>query len=410
MPYPGVGRRLDGTVVLPAKRSKSAKVGNMAARAAINAAVGTAVNSLASRFGFGPPSGPGSGPITVQSDFVASRGKRKYQSYTQKKRNRQSRLKAKRLRKKYKRMKRRFAKRVKKVLNHHFRYNVWASWGRSWKSVANSQLSAVVPIFSWRGDPAFPTPSVAINGVPSQNQCIGLADMAVKIKELVDSEVFYPNSTGSNLSQPNWWFKVNRAVLDLTLSNTGTSAETTPSSTNNKLEFELYYVTIKRRPLTTAGFYNTIDQLQDYWDAQTQALGANTIGAADRAFSNSVNYVPWLEPENKKWLKTKIIGRGYLPVGQSQRFHFSYKPKMLFNRKSWAAAGDTDNINQTFCPKATAGIMVIWRGAPSSGQATGGYPAVRLTFNCNHQIYFKTHQTGQVGQKGTKRLYADNFA
>jgi len=178
----------------------------------------------------------GTGPITIQRDYVPSEFRRS--KFRNKAAIRRSKFRARRIRRKFRRIKRKFARKVKRVFQHHFQYNVFFSWGRSWKSLANTQRSCLLPIFSWRGQ-VTPSGSDALNATPNTDQRVGRCDMASSIKQLVDNEVFYPTGAAANTSQQNWWYKVNRAVLDLTISNTGSSGEATPSATNNKMEFEV---------------------------------------------------------------------------------------------------------------------------------------------------------------------------
>lgn len=349
--------------------------------------------------GGGPPSG---GPISLQRDYVASAGKaRNYGLLKMMKKKRYKR--AKRLRSIRRRIRRRFRAKVKKVLKKHYCMTAVRNAGRSWKFDTNKQGVCMIPIFSYRGQS---TPSVSQgSGVAPVNDVRYFAlDDAYQVKIRIDTETFFPNSTTTNLVQPNWWFKVNKSVLDLTMTNCGQD-ETLNPDTNFKVEFEVYYMTFKRN-MPDTGVYDTLTDWLGFIDNEQQKLG----GATETAIPpNEVGWLPWTNPYNKKYFKCKLIGRGYLPLSQSQRFHFSYKPKKLFSRQQWERDSLTDLYNHSYTPKGSAMILVVTRGVPSNA-LSGGYTAHRVAFNCNWQHYIKTNSNGQDGEKGTYKLATDDYA
>lgn len=367
---------------------------------AIIGAIAQLASNLAGGGGGGPPSG---GPISVQRDYVASSGKARRSGLLTRMKKKQRR-KYRRIRRIKKFRRRKFRRAVKKVLAAPYHLTTYMSAGRSWKVGTNTQGSLLIPIYSYRGSNTI-TASDTAAGAPSLGSKVMYNGMASLIKGYLDNNVFYPNGAASNASQAQWWFKTQKATLDLTMSNTGSAADTNPGSTAFKVEYELYYITFKKMtPDATAT--NSLGALQDFADNSEQALGNNTLSSAT---VNDINHVPWLAPFNKKYYKAKLIGRGYLPNTQSQRFHFSYKPKVLFNRDQWARDNATDLYDHMYKPKASAFIAIQYRGVPSAA-LIGGYPPCRLTVNCNWVQYSVTHNTGQPHGKGCFQLVADDFA
>lgn len=384
--------RVNVSSILSGSRGRgAASVANLAA-AAINALSGGGGGS-------GPPAG---GPITLQRDYVSSRGKRAYNYTFMKKKKRKMRKLMRIARRKYRRAKR-FRRKIRKVISPHYTMIVAYSCGRSWKSAGTSQnLVFEIPILSYRGsssDAASDGAGAATAGIRKiwHNEC-------ATIKGFCDNEVWYPNGSTSNVVQSQWWFRILKSVLDLSMSNTGSASDTAPATTG-KVEYEIYYIT-PRRSLPQATAANNVKDLEDFGDDSEQALGGGSLNPTD---PENINWIPYLAPYNKKYFKASLIGRGYLPPGQTTRMRFSYKPKILFNREKWSRDNATDSFGHAYKKGASASILVVARGCPNQGQLTGGYPACRLTVNCNKVHYVRTLNTGQAKMKGLKVL-VDSFA
>lgn len=389
---------------------------NSTARAMLGAA--TQILNAVSGSGFGgggrPPSG---GPVTVQRDFVGTdsrfRSRMGSRTLTKQKKRQMRRVRALKRIRKFK--KRRFRRAVKRVISKNFSLRFSHTWTRGWCSGFNKQAVAFIPIFSYRGGTVLqqPTPSSA-SGASLIGDYTGFPGHAAYIKQALDDEVFYPNGSTTNTVQNNWWFKVQKATLDMTMTNVGSNSEqhnipgSDPPATAGcarVIEYELYYVTFRKTSAPNQTSFFSQVNIEDYADNYAQGLGSN---ANDPVQLNDFDWVPYLNPYTRMYAKYKLIGRGYLGTANPQRFNFSYKPKLLFNKKQWEMDSSDDYMNHTFKPKGTAAIMVVWRGTPSTivGPGTGIGPT-RLHFHCNQRMWVSTHSTGQQGQKSTLQMPSD---
>lgn len=380
------GHRIGGSLIrkvagAPAVRwASSAKSGRTALAAASAIPMAFAAQKAASAL---------KNVTTTQNDFTASGGNSFYAS-----------------RRKFKKRKLRRARRkLNRIIKKHYTACFWFNIGRSYASAFDSSCCVLIPILSYRGTSGV-TASSASGGTASQANWFG--DMYVGIKDHFVDQIFVPSTASANKLVNNWWFKINKATLDLTMSNTGVSAT---DNTGNAAEYEIYRITGKKMPREEAVLMDTVDLWEQEADDYQQGIGNEVVAATDGILSSNSGYVPYGNLGVSRYVRSKLIGRGQIPVGSSVRFNYSYKPSRGFcSREQWFSHSSTDTFGRPIWAGKTCHLLIVFRGMPSTGQLVGGYPKTRMTFNCNWRIYAKTQSTGQELEYANKRLIADSFA
>lgn len=332
--------------------------------------------------------------VTRQKDFTSTATTRKRRTKRQKAKFRMK----KRRWIKYKR-------KVRKALSPGmFKIKNVYSIGRSWVSAANQQASALIPICSYRGVQSSSS-SIGVAGAAGPTSYLFRADDANMIFSLYDNQTTTAG-LASNATLANYWFKITKAFVDVSMTNTGSS---TDANSDNAIEYEVYLLWPKKMmkdesvPMNDVG--NWITQARIY---QQPTLGAQTIGLG----------VSELDPAWKTWttsgvptyVRSKLLGRGYLGLNETVRFTKKMRCRFYTSRKRWNDLSDgLANSNMPLLRGLTSYIMVVWRGTPRAGAVSGGYTRSRLTFNVNKEINSHTKGGLQPGAIDTQTV-SNSFA
>jgi len=344
---------------------------------------------------------PVGGPVTRQHDFSA--GGSIVQNRRKRKRNDvMSRIRRKRAR--------RFRIKVKRAIGSPKNYvKFYTSIGRSWKSIDSGQSVAIIPIVSYRGEDTT-TASIANNGAPS-NQYLFRQDDIASIYQYFDAQLF-PAALAANSIMKNSWFKVKRGTVDISMTNVG-SVETV--STACAIEYEAYLIW-PRKMIQDPDIPYT---LPEEWINQARNWSETRVGA-DALLGYATAAVAPGDPAWKittsaylnTYMGSKLIGRGYIALGETVRIVKHMKCKGFISKKQFieedsAAAAQT----RPFKRGMTSAVMVIWRGTPITSRATGGYGPSRLLFNINKEIDVVSPAYGGTrSQRMDTYLYLNNFA
>nr|WPR18615.1 MAG: hypothetical protein [Chemarfal virus 90] len=112
----------------------------------------------------------------------------------------------------------------------------------------------------------------------------------------------------------------------------------------------------------------------------------------------------------KEIVKSKLLGRGYLSLGESTRFTKSVKTKYLFTNERFLR-DDNDTTATTWFLKRgiSASLMVVYRGCARTGTFTGSIPKARMHILCSwvHDAYTDGKvQSGSIDAN----LYPDDYS
>lgn len=285
----------------------------------------------------------------------------------------------------------------------------YSSYGRSWVSAVNQQAIALIPLISYRGV-QLNSASTLANAAPAGPWFSMACDDMRRVYEYFDAQLF-PSATGANSIQRNFWFNVKRASMDLSMTNTG-SAET-PISTNCPIEYEVYMIWPRKVVTDVSVNMNTASD----WITQARIFTENTIGAQGLFAAIPAVQAPgdpaWKVTTNarvNKYVGSKLLGRGYIQVGETVRMHKNVRVKGFTTQEKWFAVDEA--VGQANMPMKRgqfAALMVVWRGTPVSSNAAGGFGRSRLTFNCNKEIDVSCPGNGQAGPMDSL-LLANSYA
>lgn len=328
-------------------------------------------------------------PVTAQRDFVSTgrlRGKRRLSKYA---------------RRKVKRFKRK-VRRALKLPN--FKINFEQNFGRSWKGKPNEQTWCAFPMPGYRGATAS-TASIAL-GAAGSNVCTLRNDAIEIIKNEFNNKMLYPANVAANAAMADWWFKVKRVTLDLTMTNVGTSA--TSDATDCAIEYDLYWVSARRGiEMQDPVLLNTISDWQTR--VRRDAIAYHNAGLQGIVPVGSNAFEPWLEPAMGKYFKWSKLGTGYLKATESVRIKKSVKVKKLFSRRQWDDE-EADTVTSLGIAPGVGGFMfVCMRGTPATGSATGVSRAPRAVFMANYNYYCSFPGQNQRGYN-TGALTINDYA
>lgn len=319
--------------------------------------------------GFGGGKSPALGSaVSRQRDLVVTGTKRK----------------SKRLRNalKYKKKKwLRYKRKVKKAVSPpRYKVKFYHNASRSWMCTGNAQGCALIPILGYRGVTA-PTISNGANVPGTPNAAWTFAQNQVReIRNYYDN-TYVVNNAGSNKKLIDYWFKIPKSHVDITITNTGSSADLDGSNQPVEYEIWLYWPGKARvqddRDTTLPDKWMTIGR------DVAQTLQDSTAAAFSIALPSNNAWATFVTTGAKEIVRSKLLGRGYLAVGESTRFTKSYKCKYLFTNEKYTRDSTNFALNTWHLRRGvTAGIMVTWRGTQQGPTRTGGTSRGRLTFMC----------------------------
>lgn len=284
-------------------------------------------------------------------------------------------------------------------------------YGRSWTADANDQAVALLPICSYRGTDAL-TANIA-SGSGSALSYTARADDASRIFQYYDN-VLYPIASSTlapeNQNIKNISFGIKRATIDVTLTNAGVS---TDGNSDVPIEYEIYMLWPKRK----VGDNSVNMNLCNDWINQANKFSENRIGgdainALGRAGPQDAYWKTWTTAYVSSYVKSKLIGRGYLGLGESTRFYKSVKTKFFTTRQKWE--NDSSDViglkSDPWLRGLTTYVMVVWRGTPKTGVLTGGWNRSRMNVNVQKEIDTWTSSAALQPGKQDGILNADNFS
>lgn len=286
-------------------------------------------------------------------------------------------------------------------------------YGRSWVSAANSQAVALLPILSYRGVTS-PSGNVAAGNPPITSvQYFHRMDDVTQIYNYY-SLVYFPSSTGTLVAEntlfKNPWFCIKRGAIDITITNTGADTISgTPEGSNCPAEYEIYMVYPKRKVSDNTTSMNTPTEWISRANTWTETkYGGTSTGAQVAIAPSDPCWKTWTTAGVKNYVKSKLIGRGYLGLGESTRFYKTIKTRYFTSQQR--LIDDDPNLTNTKDPwfkGLTAIVMVVWRGTPKPGFLSGGWGPCRLNFNVQREIdTWSASAPLQPGVQSTK-MYAD---
>lgn len=337
-----------------------------------------------------PSNAISSSVVTRQKDFTSG---------VRTMRKRKSKKQLKRIKMKKRRWIR-YKRKVRKALSpgkYHIK-NVY-SIGRSWVSNANQQAIALLPICSYRGRQSNDPSTINAGAGGSTNYGIR-SDDANMIFSLYDNQTTTAGLS-SNAVLANYWFKITKAFIDISITNTGSNGDLL---SDNAAEYEVFLVWPKKMIKDESRPMNSVaDWINEARLYQQPTLGGQIIPNAVSEFDPA--WKTWTTANVPTFVRSKLMGRGYLAVGETVRFTKKMKCRFYTSRKRWNDLSDgLGNANMPMLRGLTSYIMVVWRGVPRVGAATGGYTRSRLTFNVNKEINSYTKGGLQPGSIDTQTV------
>lgn len=372
-----------------------------------------ALSGLLSAIGGGGGGQPLPGIVTSQYDFNPSRG-RKRRRYSSVRGIAKSRKIPKRLKRKLIRRikkKRSFRRAVKRISRQpKFKTCFVHSYGRSWAaSAVNTTSVAYLPFISLFGTQI--TTASTANAVAGVGYYSGRLDDLQLLRQYYDGATWRGTGAATNQRLNDYWFKITHLHLDVTLNNTGSVGDTVSgATTSHALEYEVYFIRFKRKHMRTnpATVQNTIPNIITSAQEQRNPLGDTTNAVYTQDCSDPA-YLPYIHAYIGKYYRAKLLGRGVIGVGQHVRFNKTLKlKKSHFWTKMKLDKYVTDLGETDMGLLESRGLLITYRGLPSSGEVQGLYRRARLTVLVNKYIYAYTRNS-QPGQD-TVFLTANDFA
>lgn len=310
----------------------------------------------------------------------------------------------------YKRYFRRFKRKVRKAQANKggCRINFFYSAGRSFTSaLGGAQNLITIPVLAYRG---IGTTSASVaNGAASNPEYFFRTDHCNVFHNHYDGNLLFPNGPASNQVTNFWWFQVDRAVVDITLSNVSFGETGFAGSAGAKIEYEIYWCRPgKKLPYEITRTINLIGDVDTINSTDGQYPGDDPAAVTRLGPISDPNWGFWHREHAKKYIRTRLLGRGYIPNANSVRFHKSVKIKAFINKKRWDKLDQDPIDNKGFFGPARY-MCIVFRGMPTSGTTTGGYNRARLNVNVNWAWY--TKGSGPVGASTYSiNLAANDFA
>lgn len=318
---------------------------------------------------------------------------------TRRKRTRGQKIASRNRRKRVKRFRRKIRRAIPMP---KFKFTFTFNAGRSFKSATNSQSWFFIPMCGYRGVNIV-SPSVASAGAALPSYSFR-SDQAQTIVDLFRNSILYPSGAAANSGITQWWVRIKRATLDISVTNNGTVAD----GTELPVEWDMYHVWSKN-DYSKEYFMNDMEQIDARVALQEQAFGnvAPVGGAINIA---DCSYEPWCRPHMKKFFKWTKLATGYLKNGETMRVKKTAKIKKLLFKKQWEEEdSDATTRRNGIMPGFGGAVVFCWRGVPTINGSTGGYRAARLAFNINQNIYVSLPGQNTWGAS-SGRLYADTYA
>lgn len=369
--------------------------------------------ALGARLGRAPGVGGGNGTgtvVTTQNDFKYSRSMTR--SKTGKKKYRKMRSLVNKRMKKFKIKVRTAMKKPKYICK--FISNI----GRSFLSGTNASAVVLIPIYAFRGGNGSSTSDAIGAATPGGSSYTFRGDMLSQIKNYYATTRWFPSGAAANTQHVPYWFKHKWSALDMTLANSGGSAEG-PSLTTNRavpLEYEIYKIWPGRKaPIDPSVTMDSLAQVFTYAGGFQQIYGSASAGTYPDYSFGDPGYTPWKQCFSNKIIKGKKIGEGYIGVGGAARFKFmakrgkrGYYSKFITDKLDAGA----DSTTLAIYPGHSMFIAVVFRGVPNGVSTTTSptmHPQARMSFLLNWQHFTQASGDSQPGAD-TRYLAADSYA
>lgn len=382
---------------------------------AAGAALGLAANALqrfAQRGGFSSILGGGNGSgsvVTTQNDFKYSRSKTM---------SKKQRKRVKKIKKMVRRRRKKFRIKIHKALRPRKYYCKFIqNIGRSYISPLNGSTAVLIPIYGWRGGVGSAATDSVSSSVPTTTSPTIRSDQHALFRTFYDQARFFPTGTTTNASVAQWWYKHHWSALDISIVNSGATNEGPATNINRQvpIEYEIYKVYPGKKCPTdsVAPTLNTLGDIFNYADAQSQLYGAAPAGTFANYVFGDPGYTPWKQEFSSSFIKGKKIGEGYInPGGGAARFRFLAKNKNGYYSRMKIEKMDNgvNDTNRGFYPGHAVFIAIVFRGVSNGGSGVNLFhPQARLSFLMNWQ--HKTSSSGET-QPGadTRYLSADSYA
>lgn len=258
-----------------------------------------------------------------------------------------------------------------------FRIKFYHTASRSFLTAGNSQGVCQIPICGYRGQ------NSANLSSPANTPLIGPVSFRQNIAATI-RDVYLNNHVpagAGNKQMVDFWWKIPKSHVDITLTNTGSSDSLDNSA--NSLEYEIWLVWPGKQRLqddrNSVGPNEWIaigrDVVQSF---QSQPdPGVRLTDPRDNAWST------WMTAGAKDIVRSKLLGRGYLAVNESTRFTKSFKCKKLFTNENWIRESSNFGLVTWHLKRGvTADIMITWRGTATAPVRVGNIPRARMHFLC----------------------------
>lgn len=301
----------------------------------------------------------------------------------------------------------RFRRRIKKAIRSpHYITCLYQNISRCFKGTQDQQSVINIPIFSYRGNTAT-SPSTALGAVGATEFNFRNDNAEAILTAFVRNREWSGTGAASNSTQTSWWFKHLKSVVDISITNMGTTASADAS--NNRIEYDLYLCWANKKmnwstttPMNSANdwtnAYNTYEQ-----DRFGQAAPINDTGIAEPAWT------PYAMPLKKIGISSKKIGSGYIEQNETIRLSKSCRTKQIFTQYKWDKQDPSPAVTtRALMPGIGMYVLFVFRGMPTPGVADARITVSRVGVHCNWRHYLMFDGKNQSGISD-QRLYADSY-